>query len=277
PAGPCSRARRGSVRDPGPGADSGARPTGATLRQPARGALALTVAHRSAVPPAARSWFPLAAGLAVIDTLSAVRGPAGSGGAQQLGLEWPNDIHTVQGRKLGAILVEGHGMDGVLVGIGLNLLGPIREADGGAVPGATWLLGPEGILGREAAPTTEVDELRELIGTYLARAVTRELEALEATEGDAQDAGTHRRYPMTRVTLGSAVRVDRLGPAEAGGTGSVHGTARAIDAHGRLVVALEGGRSLTVDVGDVRHLRPGRRAGTAEGIPTVAQQEEKGT
>ncbi|HJB11391.1 MAG TPA: biotin--[acetyl-CoA-carboxylase] ligase [Candidatus Brachybacterium merdavium] len=244
---------------------------------PPGGALALTVAHRSAVPPAARSWFPLAAGLAVIDTLSAVLGPAGSGGAQQLGLKWPNDIHTVQGRKLGGILVEGHGMDGVLVGIGLNLLGPIREADGGAVPGATWLLGPEGILGREAASTTEVDELRELIGTYLARAVTRELEALESTEGDAQDAGTHRRYTMTCLTLGSAVRVDRLDPAEAGGTGSVHGTARAIDAHGRLVVDLEGGRSLTVDVGDVRHLRPGRRAGTAEGIPTVAQQEEKGT
>src|SRR5699024_1182090 len=86
-----------------------------------------------------------------------------------------------------------------------------------------------------------------------------------------------RRYTMTCLTLGSAVRVDRLDPAEAGGTGSVHGTARAIGAHGRLVVDLEGGRSLTVDVGDVRHLRPGRRAGTAEGIPTVAQQEEKGT
>src|SRR5699024_2303119 len=83
--------------------------------------------------------------------------------------------------------------------------------------GATWLLGPEGILGREAASTTEVDELRELIGTYLARAVTRELEALESTEGDAQDAGTHRRYTMTCLTLGSAVRVDRLDPAEAGG------------------------------------------------------------
>src|SRR5699024_3436923 len=171
----------------------------------------------------------------------------------------------------GGILVEGHGMDGVLVGIGLNLLGPIREADGGAVPGATWLLGPEGILGREAASTTEVDELRELIGTYLARAVTRELEALESTEGDAQDAGTHRRYTMTCLTLGSAVRVDRLDPAEAGGTGSVHGTARAIDAHGRLVVDLEGGRSPTVDVGDVAEGRdepvgqmPSEEGGPAE-------------
>src|SRR5690625_7051937 len=55
----------------------------------------------------------------------------------------------------------------------------------------------------------------------------------------AQDAGTHRRYTMTCLTLGSAVRVDRLDPAEAGGTGSVHGTARAIDAHGRLVVRSE--------------------------------------
>ena len=244
---------------------------------PPGGALALTVAHRSTVPPAARSWFPLAAGLAVIDTLSAVLGPAGSGGAQQLGLKWPNDIHTAQGRKLGGILVEGRGAHGVLVGIGLNLLGPIREADGEAVPGAAWLLGPEGILGREAAPTAEVDELRERIGAHLAHAVTRELQALESTGGDAQETGTHRRYTMTCLTLGSAVRVDRLDPAAAGGAGSVHGTARAIDAHGRLVVDLERGRSLTVDVGDVRHLRPGQRIGAAQGSPTVAQQEGSGT
>src|SRR5690625_5775559 len=131
-------------------------------------------------------------------------------------------------------------MDGVLVGIGLSLLGPIREADGGAVRGVTWLLGPEVILGREAASTTVVDELRVLIGTYLARAVTRELEALESTEGDAQDAGTHRRYTMTCLTLGSAVRVDRLDPAEGGGTGPVQGTGRRSDADGRLVVDRRG-------------------------------------
>lgn len=244
---------------------------------PPGGALALTVAHRSTVPPAGRSWFPLAAGLAVIDTLCVVLGSAGSGGAQQLGLKWPNDIHTAQGGKLGGILVEGRGAHGVLVGIGLNLLGPIREADGGAVPGAAWLLGPDGILGCETAPAAEVDELRERIGTHLARAVTRELQALESTGGDAQEAGTHRRYTMTCLTLGSAVRVDRLDPAQAGGTGSVHGTARAIDVHGRLVVDLEPGRSLTVDVGDVRHLRPGHRTGAAQATQTVAQQEENGT
>src|SRR5699024_11799408 len=74
-AGPGSRARRGPVGDPGPGADSGAGRLGRRFVSPPGGALALTVAHRSAVPPAARSWFPLAAGLAVIDTLSAVLGP----------------------------------------------------------------------------------------------------------------------------------------------------------------------------------------------------------
>lgn len=249
---------------------------------PPGGALALTVAHRSALPPTGRTWFPLAAGLAVIDTLSAVLAPGTSASATsvtaaELGLKWPNDIQTVEGRKLGGILVEGRGPHGVLVGIGLNLLGPIRDVDGESVPGATWLLGPGGILGRDASSPAEVDQLRERIGTHLARAVSRELAALESTGGDAQDAGTHQRYTMTCLTLGSMVRVDRLDPAETGDSGSVRGTARAIDAHGRLVIDLDEGRGLAVDVGDVRHLRPGESAGKARATQPGARQEENGT
>src|SRR5699024_12601082 len=99
----------------------------------------------------------------------------------------------------------------------------------------------------------------------------------ESSKRYCNEVVTNRLLTMYIRTIWSAVSWERHDTAEAGRTGSVHDTARAIDAHGRLVVDLEGCRSLTVDVGDVRHLRPGRRAGTAEGIPTVAQQEEKGT
>lgn len=244
---------------------------------PPGGALALTVAHRSALPPAARTWFPLAAGLAVIDTLSAVLTPAARVGMPELGLKWPNDIHTAEGRKLGGILVEGRGLQGVLVGIGLNLAGPIRDEGGEVVPGAAWLLGPGGILDDGPASIAEVDELRNRIGTHLALAVSRELEALESTGGDAQETGTQRRYTMTCFTLGSAVRVDPLDAADAAGRGSVHGTARAVDADGRLVIDLDDGHSRAVDVGDVRHLRPGHHSGRTRGTQPGVRQEESGT
>lgn len=246
---------------------------------PPGGALALTVAHRTALAPGARTWFPLATGLAVIDALTAVCGTRVATGPQALGLKWPNDIHTWDGRKLGGILVEGRGADGVLVGVGLNLLGPIRDADGAVVPGAIWLLGPGGLLGQDTATAAEVDDLRERIGTQLAAAVCRELSALESAGGDAQETSIMRRYTMSCLTLGGMVRVDQLGgPGTGGSVTSLRGIAREVDAHGRLVVDLEEGGRVAVDVGDVRHLRPGHAAGTARGTRAdVEQQEEYGT
>lgn len=251
---------------------------GRRFASPPGGALALTVAHRTALAPGARTWFPLATGLAVIESLIAVCGTGVVAGPQALGLKWPNDIHTADGRKLGGILVEGRGLDGVLVGIGLNLLGPLRDADGPVVPGATWLLGPGGILGQDSATTAEVDDLREEIGTQLAGAVGQELSALESAQGDAQEAGIMRRYTMTCLTLGGMVRVDPLGSHGAGGSASsLLGIAREVDAHGRLVVDLEEGGRVAVDVGDVRHLRPGHAAGTATDAPVDVEKEEYGT
>lgn len=251
---------------------------GRRFASPPGGALALTVAHRTALAPGARTWFPLATGLAVIDTLVSVCGADVVAGPQALGLKWPNDIHTADGRKLGGILVEGRGADGVLVGIGLNLLGPIRDTDGSVVPGATWLLGPGGILGRDPATTAEVDDLRERIGRHLADAACQELSALESAQGDAQETSIMRRYTMTCLTLGGRVRVDQLGTPGAGGrVSSLRGLARDVDAHGRLLVDLDEGGRVAVDVGDVRHLRPGHAPGTATDARTDVEQEEYGT
>ncbi|HLQ80155.1 MAG TPA: biotin--[acetyl-CoA-carboxylase] ligase, partial [Brachybacterium sp.] len=78
---------------------------------------------------------------------------------------------------------------------------------------------------------------------------------------------------------GRAVRVDPLGETGAGGAQppSLHGIARTIDAHGRLLVDLAGGGRRAVDIGDVRHLRPSGPARPTTGDATGIEQEEHGT
>ena len=260
---------------------------GRRFASPAGGNVYLTYAHRTSLAPQQRTWIPLAAGLAALEAVAAavgVRGPV-------LGLKWPNDLQTADGRKLGGILVEGRGTDLVLIGIGVNVHGPVRDGDGAEVPDAAWLLGDGGIRrgggdldggdrggeGRDEA--IEDDQLRRRIEQHLVQALAVELTALESTTGDADAAGLAHRYTMTCLTLGQSVRVDPLGSVGAGGarSPSLHGTARAIDAHGRLVVDLETGGRRVVDVGDVRHVRPGGPARPATGAAGGAEQEEHGT
>ena len=293
----------------------------------AGGSLALTYVHRSRLDPARRGWFPLAAGLAALTALDAVLGPGATGsratgpgttgpdstgpdatspgsmgtditGAARIGLKWPNDLHTEDGRKLGGILVEGRGADVVMLGIGLNLRGPILQADGTELPGAAWLRGDHGLRpgaatgtgpaggaepGRAAHEERTAREDAGALGarleSALAAALAEELALLESTGGDGVGAGTHERYTMTCLTLGRAVRVDPLGERGAGGEHppSLHGTARAIDARGRLVVDLGGGEQVAVDVGDVRHLRPGDPVRSTTRDATGIEQEEHGT
>lgn len=241
---------------------------------PPDAAVALTVLLETSLPPTARSWIPLAAGLAVIDTLtqepwslalpapSIAAAPTRSPGESPrertgespgtgIGLKWPNDIHTDDGRKLGGILVEGRGSSAVLVGIGLNLTGPVRDADGTMVPGTAWLLGPGSLTG-VAGNGEWLRSQRCDLGERIAYAVPREVRALEATGGDADAAGTRSRYAVTCLTLGRDVQVEPLGQPTAGAE-TLRGRAREIDRLGRLVLRPAHGDDLPVDVGDVRH------------------------
>src|SRR5260221_2196605 len=70
------------------------------------------------VPPPARGWAPLLAGVA---TVRALRRETGV----DAGLKWPNDV-LVGGRKLAGILAEQSG-DAIVVGIGINVLGREHE------------------------------------------------------------------------------------------------------------------------------------------------------
>lgn len=246
---------------------------------PPGASLALTVAVRTTLPWPDRTWIPLATGLAVLDTLPAT--------TVELGLKWPNDIHTADGHKLGGILVEGHGPSDLLVGIGLNLRGPVRDADGTPVPDAAWLDGPGGIMaaGDETAGDEAVGDgtvgaqIAEVtaggIGRRLARAVLAEIALLERWGGDAQRSGTRERYTMTCLTSGRAVRIEPLGGTpDAGTRPALHGTARDVDALGRLVLELPDGTRTALDVGDVRHLRRDGRADGGTGHAGPARERD---
>ncbi|MBK0332146.1 biotin--[acetyl-CoA-carboxylase] ligase [Brachybacterium sp. MASK1Z-5] len=231
---------------------------------PLGGGLALTLARRSGTDPAARSWYPLVAGLGALEAL---RGATGAGDG--IGLKWPNDLLTADGRKLGGILLEGDGSDHVLVGIGVNLAGPIELADPAALPPA-WLWGEGGIAPAGPGPVDlgPVDPARDAAARALAAAIAegveRELALLDVHEGDAMASGQRGRYGMACLTLGSEVRFDDLSAtsvpaagADAGQAPSGGATARALrlDADGRLVLGLPAGAERVVSAGDVRHLR----------------------
>jgi BirA family biotin operon repressor/biotin-[acetyl-CoA-carboxylase] ligase len=226
---------------------------GRPWRLPPGSGLALTLARRSSLRPAARSWYPLVVALGVIEALRAE--DLGTG----VGLKWPNDILTAQGRKLGGILLEGDDEDGVLVGIGVNLAGPIDLEDPRALaPG--WLWGEGGISPGTPAPAgpepgeSEPEEVRAL-ARDIAEHVEAELHRLDVHGGDAMASGQRSRYGMACLTLGREVRfhaADLAGSAD--GTAQT-ATAIRIDGDGRLVLRPADGPERTVSAGDVRHVR----------------------
>ena len=189
-------------------------------------ALAISVLLRD-VPsdPAARGWIPLAAGLAMSEAI-AVQLPG-----HDVAVKWPNDV-LVDGRKICGILAEATS-DGVIVGAGVNTAMTVDELP---VVTATSF----------AALGFEADEDR-LLADYLT-VLGRVLAELVAT-GDARASGLHAAVSARCSTLGADVRVSLPGDRV------LDGTATAIDAEGRLVVASEG-VDHAISAGDVVHVRP---------------------
>jgi len=178
------------------------------------------------VRPAARGWVPLLAGVAVA---SAVREATGI----EAVLKWPNDVLVVGG-KLAGILAEQAG-DAIVVGVGINVLG--REPE---LPVAT-------------ATSLELHAAGETSRTELLVAVLGELERwylrwCGTGAGDAESCGLRQRYLQLSATVGRQVQVSLPGGR------LLSGTARDVDATGRLVVATEGGL-VPVSAGDVIHVR----------------------
>lgn len=204
-----------------------------TWTAPAGAALAVSVLVRVGdVPPAARGWIPLIAGVAMTRAV----------GAQLPGHEvrakWPNDV-LVDGRKICGILAQGvasdiGGTDGVVVGSGVNTA---MTAEQLPVPTATSF----------AALGSGCDEDR-LLSDYL-ETLCALLADLARAAGDAETSGVRSAVIASCATLGQEVAVSLPD-----GT-SLRGTAETLDAEGRLIVR-SGAALVPVSAGDVVHVRP---------------------
>lgn len=196
-----------------------------------------------AVPPAARGWLPLLAGVAVA---AAIRGQTGL----DVGLKWPNDVlggasgsHAGPGAgrpggpgwagKLAGILAEQAG-DAVVVGTGLNVTDSPRN-----LPSAATSLAGLGVDPDRAGLLSAI--LAEFEHWYLRWTGT-------ARPGDAVACGLRAEYLRWCATIGRDVRVELPGGA------LLSGRATDVDDLGRLLVAAPAGVE-AVSAGDVVHVR----------------------
>ena len=182
----------------------------------------------TAVPPAARGWLPLLAGVAVVSALAEVCGLDAS-------LKWPNDV-LAGGGKLAGILAEQSG-DAIVVGIGVNILGGEHD-----LPVAT-------------ATSLERCGLGGTDRTALLSAILRQIEHWysrwrETGPGDADASGLRKEYLSMSATVGEQVRVQL--PDHRMLTGAAAG----VDGAGQLLVEPDPGADpVAVSAGDVIHVR----------------------
>ncbi len=175
--------------------------------------LTLSVALRPRIAPEEAWQLGFAAALAVARACATVA---------PMRLKWPNDVESVDGRKVGGLLIEtmteGDRLRGAVVGIGLNVNWRHAEMPAEIEARATSLADLSG---------STVDRVA-LLGALL-DALSEELDAVEAGRSPID------RYRDACSTLGAFVTV-------ATGDGALHGRATGLDASGALVVEAEDGR-----------------------------------
>ncbi|SRR6266536_577358 len=195
---------------------------GRVWESPARAGIAASVLLRpTGVDPARFGWLPLLAGVALVEAVRRVAEVDAT-------LKWPNDL-LIGDRKCAGILAEA--VDGaIVVGIGLNTTLRAHELPR---PDTTS-------LALEGAASADRDPLLRALLRALAMWYLRWRDA----GGDADESGLREAYAFHCATLGREVTVQLPGDER------LQGTADAVDATGRLVVA---GRALAA--GDVTHLR----------------------
>lgn len=179
---------------------------------------------RPAAPASVQQLIPLLIGVVLAEACE----PLVSGA--QLSLKWPNDL-LADGRKCAGILVESAQPDAVVVGMGLNV-------DWRAVDRPDGLTATTSLSEVGRGP---VDRWR-LLPALIAR-LDRRYRAWCAAPDEFLPA-----YRERCATMGSAVRVDRIGDTP------VFGTAERITETGALVVVTDAG-PVVLHAGDVHHLR----------------------
>jgi BirA family biotin operon repressor/biotin-[acetyl-CoA-carboxylase] ligase len=179
--------------------------------------------------PAAFSWLPLLAGVALCEAVHRVAEVDAT-------LKWPNDL-LVKDAKCAGVLAEMAG-DAVVVGIGLNVSTRADE-----LPETTGL--PATSL--RVAGASHVD--REPLLRALLRGIADWYQGWREADGDAELCGLLAAYRRGCSTIDQDVRVLLPGGAE------LTGRATAVDPDGRLVVRTADGRDHQVSAGDVLHVR----------------------
>jgi BirA family transcriptional regulator, biotin operon repressor / biotin---[acetyl-CoA-carboxylase] ligase len=190
---------------------------------PARAALTFSLLLRPRVPAAEWPWLPLLAGRALATALREAEVPAG--------LKWPNDVLVGERKVAGILLERVDTRDGpaAVLGIGLNVSTTEAELP---VDTATSV----------ALATGSAPDRTELLTRVLGRLVD---------EYDAwQDDGPRRAETLRAAYLEACVTIGREVRVELPGGVVRTGTARDIDAGGRLVVD-----DFAVGAGDVVHVR----------------------
>jgi BirA family biotin operon repressor/biotin-[acetyl-CoA-carboxylase] ligase len=197
---------------------------------PPGSALAVSVLLRPGIPTQRLGWIPLIAGLAVARAADALLPGA------EVSVKWPNDV-LIGGRKLSGVLSELTSDGSVVIGAGINTAATADE-----LPGETATS-----LAIEGASATSADDV---LAAYLSELLPLYRSFVDAG-GDATGSGIRAAVTERCGTIGSRIRLE-----VPGGT-VVHGTARGIDADGRLVVQPHDGSGLLpVSAGDVTHVRP---------------------
>ena len=204
---------------------------GRTWTVPARRSLTWSILL---TPPAGFSqwgWIPLIAGEAVHSAVA----EAGVTAA----IKWPNDVLTVEGKKLCGILARVEPLSSgpkIVLGMGLNTrLEPadLPREDASSMAIETGVDGSE--IDHEALL---VSILSTLIPCY------REL--VEYGDEDFRDSRTAQRVRDHMVTLGSRVRVEKPDGTD------IIGTATGLDSGADLIID----DRVSLSAGDVHHLRP---------------------
>lgn len=157
-----------------------------------------------------QAWrLPAVASLAMLDAARSLMGAP----ADRLALKWPNDIVAIHGgqvRKVGGVLaqtmLQGNGLAGAVVGLGVNVDWPAEEFPSD-LAASMWSL-------REASGGRHV-ERDALLAAWLVR--------LEALYGSlARGHFDSRRWADAQVSTGAEVEVDT-------GSTTVRGTGLGVD------------------------------------------------
>jgi BirA family transcriptional regulator, biotin operon repressor / biotin---[acetyl-CoA-carboxylase] ligase len=153
----------------------------------------------------------------------------------EVGLKWPNDLVSADGRKLGGMLLETtiheEELTTAVIGIGINVNWRVADMPHELAAGATSLAE---LAGREV-------DRRALLERLLS-GLDMEIVAIEAGRAPLD------RYRAACTTIGQRVSVDL-------GARTVGGLASGLDARGGLVLETDDG-PLTVTSGEVVRTRP---------------------